>query len=192
MKKITFGEGVVVAFVFAFVSIALHRVLGIVFYPIPAEPILASILTVAYSSYLIYRSKEKIGRIVCVVGIGMAVVVSWSIGMLHWTIPLVFLGAVVLVRAHYYHRSVLVTFADLLLQILAIGFALWVFIETNNTFLVVWAFFLTQALFVFIKPFTHTVAKPVTNHRSNEYSRQSFVAADKQANLAIKKLSHSV
>jgi hypothetical protein len=150
MKRPSFLEGAGVALVLAAVAGMTLTALSppwsmqAVLYPLIAA------ISFAYLIYLLYRSRERIGRI--------AVTVFWLLGaVLLWLVqpplPLyvaAHLGMIWLVRALYFHAGVLSALADLGLSGFSLIAGAWAAVQTGSLFMTLWTLLLVQALFVAI------------------------------------------
>ncbi len=141
-----FGEGAVVAFLFALVGAALvHGAAGI------GAPLSLRVCVVAlsgaYALYLLSRAPSAVGRWVTPVVWVLLLALTWSVSLGVF----VFAQAAFLwlVRTVYFHDGLIAATADAGLWALGFCFALWA-AGTGSVFLAVWAFFLVQALFVWV------------------------------------------
>lgn len=187
MKKPTFSEGVLVAFCLALISVLVHTTASILFRTGIAEMIVVSVSTALYAGYLVYRSGEKTGRLVCAVCVTVLIVLSWLLNMTFLLVPAVLIFSVWIIRTLYFHNSTLSSIADLVLQGFAGGLALWASFQTGSTFIIVWSFFLVQALFVLIRnPYGKARHSAVQN--PTQRNSELFDTAHHQAEQSFEKL----
>ena len=181
MKRPGFLQGVAVA---AVLSIAGAGFVA-AFVPFLGAATLArfvvSGLTFAYVLYLLGRSGEKRGRATALLTLGVVVAASWFALESFAIYLLVHVTAIWLVRALYFHASALTALADLGLSGIGTAVALGTLMRTGSVFLAIWAFFLTQALFVAI---------PATLQRKPQAPRQTdgFDRSRRQAEAALQQL----
>lgn len=139
-------------------------------------------LTFAYVLYLLGRSGEKRGRISVLLLIAAVAFASWFSVDSFAVYVLVHAAAIWLVRALYFYSSALAALADLGLSGLSAVVALGTLMRTGSAFLAIWAFFLTQALFVVI---------PATLRRRAKQSAaqtDGFERSRRQAEAALQQL----
>ena len=184
MNKPKFLEGVLLALGLSLAIAALFTLMSAFF---PSRWLLQAVIAAAsfsYILYLLYRSKERTGRV--------AVVTLWMLyAMGVWllapsTLALLFahMGAIWLVRCLYYHSSILIAVLDLGLIVLGIAASLWTLLHTHSLLLGVWVFFLMQALF-------SVLPEQVSPGQSNpgETSDDGFERAYASAEAAVRQLS---
>ncbi|MBI1422936.1 MAG: hypothetical protein GC149_05660 [Gammaproteobacteria bacterium] len=112
--------------------------------------LLASGISFAYVLYLLWRSRERIGRVTMLTGWLLLSILIWL-----WYPPIVLylslhLLLLWLVRALYFYNGVLPSLMDLGLHGTASALAIGAGLHTQSLFIGLWTFFLCQALFVFI------------------------------------------
>ncbi len=186
MKKPTFLEGVGVAFGAALVGAVVAGSLGAVYSAGFVLKLVISGLSLAYSVYLLSRSRERVGRV--------TTFVSWSIGtVLIWMaaggVPLFLAGHLLmiwLVRSLYFHSSAIPSLVDLGLVGFGLMAAIWAWLETGSAFATFWCFFLVQALFVLIpKRFGRRTSDAGLPNTTTDRFQQAHRAAE----AAVAKLS---
>jgi uncharacterized membrane protein YuzA (DUF378 family) len=185
MKTITFPDGVLVALLTGLVGTVTFYGVSSVFGDNIAIRFIISGLTLVYILYLLRKSNERIGRVLIVTAWTVITFISWAI----WIPPVLFvltnLAMIWLTRSLYFYSSLFSSLADLGLTALSVVIALWAATHSNNLFLTIWCFFLTQALFVMIPSSIKTSKKPtvILNKEAD------FQHAYRVAESAIRKLS---
>jgi hypothetical protein len=148
MKKPGFFRGVIVAGVLALVGSIAFSGLSLILGGAVALKILLTLLAGAYVLYLLSASAERTGRV--------AVFTAWllvtsCIWFFTADLALMMIAQAVsisIVRSLYHHAGVLAGLLDLVLSAFALSAAVWASAQSGSMFLVVWCFFLVQALFV--------------------------------------------
>ncbi len=185
MNRPRFGENVLLAVVFSLVVSAAVTVRSGFF---PTRWLLNMVITAigfAYVVYLLYRSREKTGRVAVVtVWLGVALLI-WLFSPSMLISLFLHTGVIWLIRALYYHNSVLIALLDLGLVVAGIGVSLWTLLHTHSLLLSVWVFFLIQALFTLL-PESIAARKSV---RSKRQPDDSFETAYQAAQSALRNLS---
>jgi hypothetical protein len=188
MKGPTLPEGVAFALLASLAgSILLTALAG----TLPSGLLLRLLLAAfggAYVVYLLWRSRERVGRIVvAMVWIGVAATALWlSVPMPFYV--LIHAGLIWLVRALYHHSSLFPALADLCLLGFGLATALWAFVHTGTVFLGVWCFFLVQSLFVLIPSSLNRRRNPQHQRWGDE---ERFDCAHRNAETALRDL-HSI
>ena len=183
MKRPTFINGVVVAFVFALAGVATFSSLTLLLGAGFVLKIMISVLGGAYVLYLLSRSNEKTGR--------LTIPTLWLIGATTaWLLlPEVTLFAIThitmvwLIRSLYFHSSVLPALIDFGLCGFGLLAAVATALHTHSIFLTIWSFFLLQALFVAIP----SVINP-RRTEPNDQSEQCFKRALHTAEAAVRRI----
>jgi hypothetical protein len=150
MKRPTFLQGVVVAFVFALAGAAAYTTLGFLLNPAVLVKLLIATFAGLYVLYLLAVIRAKTGR--------LAVPALWLAGAVAaWLLVpgltlffITHLGMVWLIRSIYFHSSVLPALLDLGLCGLSLLAAIATARHSHSIFLTIWSCFLIQALFVAI------------------------------------------
>ncbi len=148
MKKPGFLRGVVVAAALALAGSIAFSGLSLILGGAVALKILLTLLAGVYVLYLLRASAERTGRI--------AVFAAWLLvtgGIWFFTADLTLMliaqaVSISIVRSLYHHAGVLAGLLDLVLSAFALSAAVWASAQTGSMFLIVWCFFLVQALFV--------------------------------------------
>jgi len=178
MKKPGFFEGVTVAMIASLViSASVFFSLTLIVSPFMLEVII-SIVCLAYISYLMIRSGERLGRMV-VFTIWFATTILAFVFTSSLTIFILFqLGVIWIVRSLYFYDSVLAALLDLGLIGLGALISIWAWYNTGNVFIAMWCFFLMQALFVFIPHLlkSSTSSKSSPNRVSDQFDRAHLAA----------------
>lgn len=185
VKKPTFYEGVGVAVMASVVGSAGLLVLTPLLGSGMAAYLLLGILSFAYLSYLLTRSRQSVGRVTAMMLWLAVTAMAWFSGLPLALFALVQLGYVWLIRSLYFYASVLPALLDLGLTALSLIIAIWAWSHSGSDFLGIWTFFLLQALFVAIPPQIRSAntkdQQAVDNH--------SFLRAYRSAEAAVRKLS---
>lgn len=148
MKKPGFLRGIVVAAALALAGSIAFSGLSLILGGAVALKILLTLLAGVYVLYLLRASAERTGRI--------AVFAAWLLvtgGIWFFTADLTLMliaqaVSISIVRSLYHHAGVLAGLLDLVLSAFALSAAVWASAQTGSMFLIVWCFFLVQALFV--------------------------------------------
>lgn len=181
MRRPGFLQGVAVAAVLAAAGAGFVAL----FLPFLGAAVLARLLVsglaFAYVLYLLARSREKRGRITTLLLLAAVSAVSWFAVESFAVYVLVHAASIWLVRALYFYSSALAALADLGLSGLAAVAALGTLMRTGSVLLAIWAFFLTQALFVAI---------PATLQRRKRSAAPTdgFERSRRQAEAALQQL----
>jgi hypothetical protein len=147
MKRPGFMEGVALALGVSVLASVLFTVLGPVFGSAAILRLLIAASSLAYISYLLSRSQERVGRVTTLAAWTVLAFALW------WLEPPLLLyvlghaGFIWLIRSLYFHAGVLSALADLGLNGLALTAAVWATLQAGSLFLSLWCFFLVQALF---------------------------------------------
>ncbi len=149
MRRPGFLEGALAALLLAILGGAGAAVLIPLLGAALALPALVVLMAAVYLGYLLRRSRGKSGRVVVLCLWLMATLAGWTLLSLPAFVALQ-TGLVWLVRTLYFHGGVLASLADLGLSALALAAAAWA-AGRGSGLLAVWAFFLVQALFVWIR-----------------------------------------
>lgn len=183
MNRPTFLEGAAVALILA-VAGASGWHLGSLLLPSRfLSTVLLSSLATFYAIYLIYRSPLRAGR--------LTALVAWfvlSAGLTLWPTPLLlqaiaYPAALWLLRTACHHPSLLGAAADLALQGMAAGAAVWAFRESGSLFLALWSYFLIQALFA-------AIPRPVRTPRPTDVpAEHPFDRAEHAAEAALRRIA---
>ncbi len=184
MRRPTFFQGVGIALVAALLGevlfVAISQLLG----SYTALQMVIAIASFGYILTLLRASGEKLGRLVTLAGwLLVTVATAWFSPHLVITV-LMHTMMIWLVRALYFHSSLLTALADLGLSMLAVSAALWATMQSGSLLLALWCYFLVQALFVMIPP-------TLTASRSSATTADSdpFEQARSAAQTALRKLS---
>ncbi len=150
MKRPGFFEGVGVALAASIGGGVLFTVLAGLFAGGFVLRGLVALLGLLYVSYLLRRSKERVGRVTTLSLWLVAALGIWLLGLSLPLFLLAHLGLIWLVRSLYFHAGLIAAFADLGLLLFGLAAAVWAWLETGSLGLSFWCFFLVQALFVLI------------------------------------------
>ena len=184
MRRPGFLEGALVAVVgSAGAGVTFAALAGVV----PLGLALSGVVTAVALGYLLYllsRTPRRVGRVTALAGwlvlTGAMVVLDPPL-VIH---VLVQAGALWLVRALHYHRSVLGALADLGLGALSLAAAAWALERSGSVALAVWCLLLVQALFVAIP-----AEGPRASRAAPEPDDDSFERAHRSAEQALRRMS---
>jgi hypothetical protein len=186
MRQLTFLEGVALAFVTSAVGSILYTALTAV---LPGAWVLRGLIAgiaLAYVSYLLTRSRQRVGRITTLAAWMLAATGLW------WLEPPLTLyllahgGLIWLIRSLYFHSSILSALADLALNALSLAATVWAANQSGSVFLSIWCFFLVQALFVAIPS---RMGRRSSIHRPAPDDEDPFEHAHRAAQAALRRLS---
>jgi len=186
MKNATLFEGIIVALIASFVGSVVYFALSSLFADSILIRLLISAITFAYLLYLLSRSKERIGRMTIITLYFVIVIAMWFFWPPISLFILAHLIAIWLVRSIYFYSSLLSSLADLALNSFSVAIAFWVVSHTGSLFLMLWCFFLTQALFVLIPS---SIQPENSSDSANIDNDADFQRAYKVAQAAVHKLS---
>jgi hypothetical protein len=186
MKQPTFFEGVLVAIASSMIGSALYTVMISVFPDAAVLRLLIAALGLGYVIYLLSRSRERVGR--------LTVSVTWFLaaGTLLMTGPpltlyiLIHIGLIWLIRSLYFYSGVFPALADLGVNGVSLGAALWAATQSQSVLLSIWCFFLVQALFVFIPT---RLRRGPGKWLSNQIDEDRFQRAFQVAEAALRRHS---
>ncbi|WP_428610233.1 hypothetical protein [Sedimenticola sp.] len=186
MKRPRFFEGVGIALAASLTGAILFSALSPVLDSRLLLKWLIAGLGLAYSLYLIRRSRQRIGRLVSIAGWLLCAAAIW---LLNPSLPLYLLLHITLIwliRSLYFYNSLFSALADLGLSGLGLATACWAAIATGSLLLSIWCFFLLQALFSAIP------ADWKRRHRSNpspDAAADRFYQAEQIAEAALRRLT---
>ncbi len=186
MKRPTFLEGVVVAFVASLFGSALFGVVATV---VPGSVTLRALvagLGLVYILYLLARSHNPVGRITSLVVWGAVTAATWLLEPPLALYVVLHAGLIWLIRSLYFYLSAISALADMGLSLLGLVVAVWAATETGSPFLSIWSFFLVQALFAAIP-----VRMGGNPHepQPEEHHDERFERAHRAAQAALRRLS---
>ncbi len=186
MKRPTFFQGVVIAFVFALIGAAAFSALQLIYASSFVVKLLITCFGALYVIYLLARSAERTGRLTIPALWIAGALTAWIVLPELTLFLLAHVGMVWLVRSLYFHSSVLPALLDLGLCALAVIAAIATALHSHSVFLSVWSFFLVQALFVAI-PAVIKAKREV----SADTTDQHFKRALRTAEAAVRRI-HTV
>ena len=179
-----FLEGVGVALILSIIGATLFAM----FHPFFAAGFLLRVLLssvgFAYVLYLLWRSRERIGRVTVLAVWLVASIVIWVVYPPILLFVSLHLALIWLIRSLYFYSGVLPSLFDLGLNGVSALLAIVAGLHTESLFIGLWCFFLCQALFVFI-PST-LQRKPAGLHKLEQ---DRFERAHQAATAAVRKLS---
>lgn len=183
MNKPGFLEGVFIAIVMSILVSAAITVLSGFFGAGIVLRFVTMTVALAYLLYLLIRSQQRSGRVTTVavwLVLSMVLWLSWPPIAVY---VLIHIGLVWLIRCLYYYSSLFSAVLDLGVSALSVILAAWAGMYTNSVFVVLWCFFLTQALFAFI---------PASMYQGRQHESVSenerFETAFRNAEAALQKI----
>ena len=186
MKKVTFWNGVVIAFLGSIIGSIGFFALTFLFSEDCAIRLLTSGLAIAYILYLLINSQECTGRITVLVAGFILLVMLWILYPPLFLFLVLHVLAIWLIRSLYCYASVFSSLADLGLNALSIASAFWALHHNGSLFLTFWCFFLVQALFVYIPT---GIKRPNLDKAVIPDSESDFKRAYQTAEATVRKLS---
>ena len=178
MIRPTFIPGAVLAFVFALAGAVAFSALKFRFVSGTLVKLLITAFAGVYVLYLHAVSGEKTGRLT-VPALWLACAIATWVFVPGLSLFLVsHLGIVWLIRALYFHSSVLPALLDLGLFALGALAAIATARHSHSMFLTIWSFFLVQALFVAIPSLIKTRRAERANQPEQRFKRALRTAED--------------
>ncbi len=185
-ERVSFVSGLLVALGLSLSGGAVLAVLAPLVGAEVGVKVVTAVLGLAYVSYTIGRSRERVGRVTTLVVWLSAALAVWLAGTTLVPYVLVHLGLVWLVRSLYRYSGVLPALVDAGLIALGTAFAAWAAARSESTALALWCFFLVQAFHVAI---------PATLSRRGAGSvaddEDGFDRARRAAEAALRRLAES-
>lgn len=183
MKRPTFMQGAALALILAAGSGAAFTAFVPAFGSVSVLRCLVAVHGAAYVIYLLYNSAETSGRLtIPLAWIASATCIALFVpGVL--LVCIAHLGLVWLVRALYFHASVLPAVLDLGLCAVSLTAAFAAAAQSHSIFLSVWTFFLLQALFTAIPSAPRTPDERPLASRNDQ-----FDDAHRRAGEALRRL----
>jgi ABC-type transport system involved in multi-copper enzyme maturation permease subunit len=151
MTRPTFLEGVGVALAASLSGAAAYTALSAAVGVGMLRPVIAG-LALGYLVYLLARTPVRVGRVTAFLAWCLAAVGLWVAAPPLALYLLLHVGMLWLIRALFFHASLVSALADLALGLLALAAGLWALAQTGSLLLGLWCFFLVQAGFVAIPP----------------------------------------
>ena len=187
MKHPVFSEGVLLALAAATLSSVAYSVLPGLFGVEWTGRALVAGLGLGYVLYLLYRSRERTGRVVTLAAWLLFAGAGWILITDMLVYLAMHLGLIWLVRSLYHQPGPLAALLDLALNLFAVTAGVWAYTHAGSVFMGVWTFFLVQALFV-------GIPSPGGKRRRDDTTRSqqtdSFQLAYRGAEAALRKLSN--
>jgi hypothetical protein len=184
MKRPTFLEGVGVALVACVVGGTLYAILPYLFgWDSPLRALIAG-LGFAYIVYLLNRSHARVGKVTVASFWLAGAVALWLVHPPFTVYLLLHVGAVWFVRCLYFYRGLIPAAIDLALTGFGLAAALWAAIETGSLLVVLWSFFLCQALFT-------EIPRNLRPKRRQAAADAPFERAHRAGEAALRALSSS-
>ena len=186
MKRPTFIQGIVIAFVLALIAAAAFSTLKLIYASSFILKLLITCFGAFYVIYLLARSAEKTGRLTMPALWLVGAVCAWIFLPGLTLFLLAHVGMIWLIRSLYFHSSILPALLDLGLCALAVVAAIAIALHSHSVFLSVWSFFLVQALFVAIPPIIRSKRDEQTDTMDQRFKR-----ALRTADAAVRRI-HTV
>ena len=189
MRQPTFLEGAVVAVVASVSGAVLLSIMTTLGAGGIALRLVVAAVSAMYILYLLRRSKQRVGRIVC---IAAWFTVAAGVWFAHPSLVIyvaAHVGLIWLIRSLYFYSSVLPALADLGLNVLSLALAAWAAMHTGSVMLSLWCFFLAQALFAFIPAQIKPSSRRGQPHIDFSHVEDRFQRAHRAAESAVHKLS---
>ena len=187
MNRITLGQGIIVAAIFALLSAAAFAALTLLMAPILLLKAMIVVLNAAYLGVLMKRSGLRRGRLalplawlVAAIAIGL-----WAPSLAAYVI--LHTGLLWLSRTLCCHANVLSTLIDLVLCSVALVAAIGAAVHSGSVLLSVWSFFLIQAASTFIPTSFGPVTAPTNDDPAADFER-----AYRQATAALRRLNKPI
>ena len=171
MNKPSFLEGALLALGLSLLMAAMFTVMSAFF---PTRWLLQAVIagaSLGYILYLLYRSKERTGRVAVVTLWLLYAVGVWLLAPSTLILLFSHVGAIWLIRCLYYHSSILIALLDLGLVVLGMLVSLWTLLHTHSLLLAAWVFFLMQALFSALPEQIRAVNTKLTNNQDDGFER---------------------
>ncbi len=148
----------------------------------------------AYLLYLLARSGERTGRLTTVALWAIASIVLWLMGPALPAYVAAHIAVLWLVRALYFHSSLLTAIADLGVALLGAVFAAWAALRSGSALLAFWCFFLVQAFSALIPPALRSAATraegpELHGEDGTRYDPTTFERAHRAAEAALRRLA---
>lgn len=185
MARPKFMKGVVVGLGLCLAASVAHPVLYSLFPWSTASRLLTALVCGGYVTFLLSQTAHPSGRITTAV---LWLVLAATGGLFGWPPYLYLISqlfAIWLIRALYFHSSVLTAGADLGLVVVGAGAAFWAFLHTGSLFLTLWCFFLVQALFALVPSWWR---RRTHSDLSASPTPDNFDQARRQAEAALNQL----
>ncbi|MDH3377278.1 MAG: hypothetical protein OEQ39_09985 [Gammaproteobacteria bacterium] len=189
MKRPVFLEGVLVAGIASAAGAILFSIAGTLVAGGMALRLVVAAVSLAYILYLLRRSQQRIGRIVC---IAAWLVVAAGVWIANPSLVIYIgahIGLIWLCRSLYFYSSALPVLADLGLNALSVAAAGWAVIHSGSVGLSLWCFFLVQALFALIPTQVKRSSRCGDQLHSGHRNHDRFQHAHRAAEAALRKLS---
>lgn len=178
-------QGIVVAVVLAVAGSVLFAGLTVWFTPHVALRWIATLLAGSYGLYLLASTSQRTGRLVAVVcWCAGAITIAAFVDALALFL-IAHTAMIWLLRALYFHGSIVTALADLGLSALALAAAVWAAMSSSSVLLSIWCLFLTQALFVLLARLQP--ASPIHGHDDGDNAE--FERARRSADAALRRLA---
>jgi len=180
-SKPGFIEGVLVAVAASLIGSVSYTLCIFLFNSEISIKLTVTLIFSIYLVYLLWRSPGKTGRVTSNFFWGLIVFFIFLINPTLIIYLLAYIAVIWLIRTCFFYNGMLFALIDLLLMILSLVAATWVYLNTHNLFISIWVMFLLQALFGLIK--NHQYQTNTLNHS------EQFTQALRNAESALRKLS---
>ncbi len=149
MNRPPFLEGAVLAMIAAIGGGVFHTLASVLLPMDLALRFLIAAVSLGYILYLLYRSREPLGRPTTLMIWMLVALPAFLLPSLILYV-LLHVGILWLVRSLYFHNTLLAALLDLMLCAAALAAAAWALQQSASISAAIWCFFLTQALFASI------------------------------------------
>ena len=146
MKRLSFGNGVVIALLLSLAAAAIFAALTPVLSTYTLICTIISLATLAYQLLLLRSSGIRFGRATICGAALVIMVLAFYLAPPLAVFALLHIGLIWLTRCFYYHSSIFIALGDLGISLLGFAAAIWAIQHSNSLFLAFWCFFLVQAL----------------------------------------------
>jgi hypothetical protein len=181
MTRPTFLEGVGVALAASLSGAAAYTALSAAADGGMLRPVIAG-FALAYLVYLLARTPIRVGRVTAFIAWCLSAVGLWLAAPPLALYLLLHVGMLWLIRALFFHASLVSALADLALGLLALAAGIWALVQTGSLLLGIWCFFLVQAGFVAIPP-----GSTAGRHGREPSHEDAFEHAHRIAEAALRK-----
>lgn len=179
MRPESILEGIGVALLLSVVTLPIYTLIGL------RGVVCVGVL--GYIVYLVWRRRSRLGSLIALllasafIGGGLLLPIAFT------DYVLLSVGALWLTRSLMSYQSLLSAAADLALVLVGLGIAFWVSAQGGSVFVVVWSFFLIQALAACIpsKPFQ----KPKVDSLDESRQACDFSKAKRLAEAALESMT---
>ena len=189
MRPLSFGQGVVAAFILAVGAGAILILIAPFLHFKQSLVLLIPGLALGYLTFICLQLSRKTG---CMTSLSFWLLVA--VGVMFS--PLTIVGQIWLhacmisiIRSWHCYSRVLLAVVDLVFTLLSVLLTLWVVFHTSSVVLSAWSFFLLQALSGFIPTLLDS---PITSLSISNQDEEAFNRAERRAKQAINAISKPI